>query len=94
MQSQAVAAGYETVSLVEVGAQLVDIASLARVIAGGHDAAAQAAQGVFETRHIIALPAVQADGHGPQRIQRRLYIHAQGRVAFPRQLVGGFDLAV
>jgi hypothetical protein len=61
VQVEAVPARNEAVGPVEILAQLDRRAGFARVVAGGHDAAAQPAIRVFETTDIIALPAVQAD---------------------------------
>jgi hypothetical protein len=58
VQVQPVPAGDQAVSLVQVGAQLVGGSGLARVIAGGGDAAAERLAAVFKSSHIVALPAL------------------------------------
>jgi hypothetical protein len=62
MQVQPVPAGDEAVGQVEVAPQLVGRASLARVIAGGLNAAARQSGGTLEAADVIPLPTVQRDG--------------------------------
>ena len=64
VQRQAVIARNQAVCLVEVAPQFIDIARFARIVAGGHDAAAEPALRVLEAADIVPLPAMQADGHG------------------------------
>ena len=58
-------AGAELQHLVDVGHQLLRCTGAAGVVAGGLDAAGQRLAGVgVKAAHVIALPAVQADGDG------------------------------
>ena len=82
VQVQAVRAGQQAVDHVQVAAQLVGVARLAGVVAGGGDPAGQFAAGVLEPADIIALPAVQGDGNFCELPHGGLGIHTQGRIAF------------
>ena len=59
VQVQAVFAGHKRQRQVQISAQFFRRAGLARIVAGHGQTVAQRAAGVFETAHIIALPAVQ-----------------------------------
>ncbi len=94
VQVQAVRAGDERVGLVEVRAQLVGVARLARIVARGRDPAGELAAGVLEAADVVALPAVQADLGCGQGGQGRLGVDAEGGVALAGQGVGVRDLAL
>ena len=63
VEVQAVPAGNERLGLEDVGAQLLDVAGLAGVVARGLNAAREVAALVFEARHVVRLPAVEREGY-------------------------------
>ena len=87
-------AGNEAVSQVQILPQLVRVARFAGIIAGGHNAAAQASVRIFKAADIIPLPAVQADRQGFQDAQRLLSINAQCGVSLAGQGIGSPNLFV
>ena len=88
MQVDALFAGDEGGGLEEVSLQLLKIAGLAGIVAGGLDAVAGLAVLLVEAGHVVALPAVDRDGLVCQALQRGLHIHADGGIA----LFCGFKL--
>ena len=70
--------------LLEVGAQLFDRAGLARIIAGGLDAAAgEHRVGLFKTAHVVALPAMEGDRRAREGGEHRLGVDPEGGIIFP-----------
>ena len=63
VEVQAVFARDERLGLEDVGAQLLDVAGLAGVVARGLDAAREVAALVLEARHVVRLPAVEREGY-------------------------------
>jgi len=59
VQVQAVLPGQQAVDQVQVAAQLLGVACLARIIPSGSNAPAQLPAGILEPADIIPLPAVQ-----------------------------------
>ena len=77
VEIQAELARDEGGGLVEVGLKLGDIPGAARVIAGCLDAAAGGGLGVgFKPRDVVALPAVEGDGDGGERLEGGLGVDA------------------
>jgi hypothetical protein len=87
VEVQAMAAGDERERLLCVGAQLVRGTGGAGVVPGGGNAAGELAAEVLEAPDVVALPAVQRHGHGPEPVQRSLGVHAAGLVALGREFV-------
>ena len=63
VEVQAVPAGDERLGFEDVGAQFLDVAGLAGVVARGLDAAREVAALVLEARHVVRLPAVEREGY-------------------------------
>ena len=78
--------------LVEVGAQFVGRARLARVVAGDGQAAADRLAGVLEPADVVALPAVQRDRNPGKPLERPVDVDAQGGVSLLRQREGLFHV--
>jgi len=74
-------AGDHCQGVVQVGAQLVGRARLARVIARHRQPAANLFAGVLETADIVTLPAVQRDWNLGQPLKRPVDIDPQRRVS-------------
>lgn len=90
MQIQAMAAGDQAQSRLDILPQIVDRLCLARVISGGLNAAArQLGAGRFKAADVITLPAVHGNRNRFQLLQSRIDIHAPLRVA----LLGEFICA-
>ena len=80
---QAVLARNERKRLVEVGAEFLNRARLAGVVAGGLNAAAfEFRAGFFEPADIIALPAMQGDRRLGEGFEGGFGVHAEGGVLF------------
>src|SRR5262249_52590155 len=91
VQVDAVPAGDQVQRLVQVGAQLVGVARLAGVVAGGLDAAAGQADVVLEAPDVVALPAVQGNGDAAQHVQRPVGADAEAGVTVAGPLVASFN---
>ena len=92
MEIEAVLAGNQREGLDRVAAQLIGRAGLAGVIAGDGQPPAQFLACLFKSPHVVALPAMQRNGHGRQTSQGRVSIDPQRGVALLGHLVNGFDL--
>jgi hypothetical protein len=55
---------------------------MAGIIAGGGDSTGQFSAGLLEATHVIALPALQADGDLFQANKRLMCVHANSSIAF------------
>ena len=77
--------GIERQRLVQVGAQLVGRAGLARIIARHRQSAANRFAGVLEAADIVTLPAVQRDRNLGKPLKRPVNIDPEGRVSLFRQ---------
>lgn len=84
-------AGDERQRLLGVGAEFLRSASLAGVIAGGNESAAERPAEIFKAAHVVALPAMEGHGDFLQVFQRAIHVHADFSVTFFRQGEGFFD---
>ena len=91
MQVEAVLSGNEREGLDRVAAKFVGRAGLAGVVARDGQSAAQFFAGLFESAHVVALPAMQRNGHGGQSLQSGLGIDPQRGIALVGGLVSGFN---
>ncbi len=83
MQVQPVFPGNQRISLLQVRAQFIWRAGLARVIPRGHQSATQRAAKVFKSAHVIALPAMEGNGNAGQRFQGDVHVHSEAGIALP-----------
>ena len=81
VEVEPVRAGDQRQRLVQVGAQLIGRARLARIIARHRQSAADRFAGVLETADIVALPAVQRDRNLGEPLKRPVDIDPQRRVS-------------
>ena len=88
VQRQPVPAGNERISLVQVPAQFLRRARLARIISGHRQPAAQRLPRVLVAAHVIALPAVQGKGDLAQAPQGGFGVNAQFGVSCVGDFVG------
>jgi hypothetical protein len=93
VEVEAVPAGNERQRLLEVGAQFIGRAGLARVIAGDGQPAAGRGAGVFKAADVVALPAVNRDGDAGEGLECGVGVHTGLGVAFAGEAVGAFDEA-
>ena len=91
VQVEAVLAGNEREGLVRVAAEFVGRAGLAGIVARDGQSAAQFLAGIFESAHVVALPAMQRNGHGGQALQSGFGIDPQRGIALLGGLVGRFN---
>ena len=91
VQIEAVLSGDEREGLDRVAAQFVGGAGLAGVVARDGQTAAQFLAGLLEPAHVVALPAVQGNGHGGQALQSGGRIDPQRGIALLGGLVGRFN---
>jgi hypothetical protein len=75
-----------------VRAKFVWGAGFAGVIAGHSQTAAQFAAEGLEAAHVIALPAMERDGHFGQGMADSVSIHPEGGVAFASQFIRGRNI--
>ena len=92
VQVDAMGAGHERQGRCIVGAQFIGCAGLAGVVAGDRQAAAHVDAQVFKTGVVVALPAVQRDGHLGQLLEGPIGVDAQVGVALLRRCIRGFDM--
>ena len=85
------AAGDQALGEEDVGADFVDVAGAAGVVAGGLDAARETGR-ALEADYVVGLPAVQGDGGLLQDFDSFVGVHAQGGVAFAGVFVGFQDI--
>ena len=76
---------------VGVGAQLVRRARLARVVAGRREAAPESGAELLEPLDVVALPAVERNGHRGEAGERRVGVHAGFGVAIPGNRIRAID---
>ena len=86
-------AGDQREGLDRVAAKFVGRAGLAGIIARDGQSAAELLAGVFEAADVVALPAMQRNGHGGQSLQGGFGIDAQRGIALFGGLVRRFDRA-
>ena len=91
VQIQTMRTGDVAGSLENVGAQLPDVTGLARIVAGGLNAARQLAVLIFESGHVVRLPAVQRQGDTLQFFQCLVGIDSDGRIPLAGDAVSLFD---
>ena len=87
VQADALFAGHEAHGLDKVRLQFLEGAGAAGVVARGLDAAGKGAAAAFKADDVVALPAVDADGHVLQGGEGCFHIHAPRLVALLRALV-------
>ena len=92
VEVETVGAGDEGDGLLEIGPQLIGRAGASGVVAGDGEAVAERGAGVFKTAHVIALPAVHADGDGGEFLDGGFDVDAVLGVALAGEAVGGFEL--
>ena len=92
MEVEAVAAGQDGKGLFEVRPQFIRRTSLAGVIAGDRQPAAEFLPGVLETADIVTLPAVDGNRDAGKLLECIVGVHTQGRIAFFGEAVGLFNL--
>src|SRR5207247_4235268 len=71
----------EAQSLVEISAQLLGVAGLAGIVAGGLDAATGQALVVLEAADVVALPAVQRQRDGAEDFEGAVRADAEASIA-------------
>jgi len=94
VEAETVLSGDEGEGLGGVRAELVRRAGLARVVAGGEDAAGQRAPGVLEASDVIALPAVKGDRDPGEAAEGLAGVHPDSGVSFLGVLVGLLELGI
>ena len=87
VQADALFAGHEAHGLDKVRLQFLEGAGSTGVVARGLDAAGKGAAAAFKADDVVALPAVDADGHVLQGGEGCFHIHAPRLVALLRALV-------
>src|SRR5438067_11598222 len=80
VQINAMRAGNQAQSFVQIGAQLIDISGFAGIIAGRLNAAPRQSRGAFEATDVVPLPAVDRNADGAKYIQRALGIDTELRI--------------
>src|SRR5208283_1089030 len=80
VQVQPGGAGNHRERLVQIKAELVGIAGLARIVPGDRKAAAECFATVLKTADVITLPTVQRDRNRTQLRKGGIDVHAQSRV--------------
>ena len=91
MEIEAMLAGDHAVGQFGIGPQLGGGAGAARIVAGGHDAAAAEAAAVLEAPHVVALPTMHGDRHAFQAFEDFVGGHAELRISLPGRLIGTFN---
>ena len=91
VQVQTVRAGNVTGGFEDVGAQLLDVACLARIVARSLNAARQLAAPILESGDVVRLPAVQRQADALQFFQGFVGIDSDGRIPLASDAVSLFD---
>lgn len=91
MQVEAHGTGQQRRGLVDILAQLVDVAGASGEIAGGHDAA-RCRYVAFEAHNVVGLPAMERDGSFFKGFDGLVGIYAQGGVALLGKRIGFFNV--
>ena len=94
VQVQPVFARHERQRQVQISAQFFRRAGLAGIVAGHGQTVAQRTAGVFETAHVVALPAVQRNGNRRESFQRMVHVHTQRGITLPGQDKSLFNIVV
>src|SRR5581483_10777165 len=91
VEVETVAARNEAERLVEVGAELINVAGLARIITSRLNSAAGQAGSDFEACDVVALPAVQRDSDSAQLLHGPLGGNTKLRIALAGHFIRLLD---